>query len=472
LNEQPSLAIIGAGPAGLTACLQAVTHGIRPVVLEKGDQVGGIARTVEHGGYRFDIGGHRYFTKVSEVNELWHQMMGPDLLQVSRLSRIFYRGRFFHYPLELPNTLVNLGVVESARILASYLQAKLRPHRPEHNLEEWVVNRFGRRLYQMFFRTYTEKVWGIPCREIQADWADQRIRGLSLTAVVANALFRNNGAKSLIGEFHYPVLGPGMMWQRFQEVSVAQGAEVWLSANVVRVVRQEDQVVQVDVRRNGATSTLAAQHYISSMPLTELVEKLDPEPPREVLEAARSLRYRDFVLVGLIVDRPQLFPDNWIYVHSPEVKVGRIQNPKNWSSAMVPDPSKTSLGMEYFSSQGDHVWLMADDDLVQLAARELEWLGLAPAGVVEDGFVIRQSQTYPVYDPEYRERVDIIRSFLATLKNLQTIGRNGMHRYNNMDHSMLTAMLAVRNILGEQHDLWSVNTEPSYHEDAAGPVGD
>ena len=426
-----------------------------------------MARTEVFRGYRFDIGGHRFYTKIEEVDRLWREMLGEDFRSVRRLSRIFYGGGFYAYPLELFNTLSNLGVRESLLIVLSYLRVRLRPVREEENLEQWVTNRFGSRLYRTFFQSYTEKVWGTSCQRIRADWAAQRIKGLSLTAAVWNAVFGDRGVRSLVNEFHYPVLGPGMMWERFREAVEQQGGQVWLGSEAVRVHREVGGGIRAaTVSGQGGLSQIPADHFISTVPLADLIARLDPPAPPEVSLAASRLRYRDFILVGLILDRPHVFPDQWIYVHSPAVKVGRIQNFKNWSPAMVPDPRKTSLGMEYFCSEGDAIWTMADGDLVSLAAEELEGLGLARRGEVEGGVVFRQRQAYPLYDEDYRSNLDVIQRFLSTIPNLQSIGRNGLHRYNNQDHSMLTALLAVRNILGgPARDLWSLNTERSYGEE-------
>ncbi len=456
--------IIGAGPAGLAAAHELVQRGVRPIVLEKGDKVGGIARTEVFQGYRFDIGGHRFFTRVPQVQQLWEELLGADFRVVRRLSRIYYRRRFFQYPLSLRNTLSNLGLWESALILLSYIRWQLLPYKEEDSFEQWVTNRFGRRLYQTFFQGYTEKVWGIPCSHIRADWAAQRIQGLSLPSAVLNAIFGTGNAKSLINEFRYPLLGPGMMWQRLAEVVERGGGTVQLNSEVVRLERDAARVVSVTMRQGDQTQTITTDHVLSSVPLPELIEQLAPPPPHEVLQAALALHHRAFILVGLIVNRADLFPDNWLYIQSPEVQAGRIQNFKNWSPAMVPDSSKTSLGVEYFCNAGDTLWHTSNAELVQLAARELAQLGLVQEAEIEPGPVIRQSHAYPIYDTDYRANVNMVRGFLASLSNLHTIGRNGMHRYNNMDHSMLTGMLAARNILGESHDVWSINTEDSYHE--------
>jgi protoporphyrinogen oxidase len=460
-----SAIIIGAGPAGLAAAYELARQNRPPLVLEKAGQVGGIARTETYKDYRFDIGGHRFFTKNDEILRLWQEMLGADLRQAPRLSRILHDGRLFHYPISLFNVLTNLGVGESLLVLSSYLSARLRPRPEEHSIEEWLVNRFGDRLYRTFFKSYTEKVWGIPCRDIQADWARQRIRGLSLPTAVANAILGNtNRVKSLIGEFYYPARGSGMMWQRFREAVENCGGQVHLDSEVVRLRREGGRIRAVVVRRDGETTEIAGQQFISSMPLRELLTRLDPPPPDEIVRAANGLAHRAFIVVGLILDRPDLFADNWIYVHDPRVQMGRIQNLGNWSAEMLPDPRRSSLGLEYFCSEGDALWTMPDAALVELAVRELSVLGLAGDCTVLDSVVFRQPQAYPVYNRDYARNLDVIRSFMSTLDNLQTIGRNGMHRYNNMDHSVLTGILAARNLLGENNVVWNVNADGFYQE--------
>ena len=460
-----STIIIGGGPAGLTAAYELSKHGRKAIVLEKADRVGGISRTETYKGYRFDIGGHRFFTKVKEVEQLWQEIMGDEFLKVPRLSRIYYKNKFFSYPLEPYNALSNLGLINSILIMWSYFKAKIKPHPVEENFEQWVSNRFGQRLYETFFKTYTEKVWGISCKEIRADWAAQRIKGLSLKKAVINALFGSNDTKTLIKEFNYPKLGPGEMWERFQQRLDSNGSPVHLNTEVMEIERHGDRINSVIVMQNGETKKITGENYVSSMPVSLLLKKLNPKPPEVILQAANSLKYRDFLIVSLIVNRAELFPDNWIYIHSPEFQVGRIQNFKNWSPAMVPNPSKTCLGMEYFCNEGDELWGKSDVQLIQLATTEIIQLGLGvKAGDVEDGCVIRQYKAYPVYDGEYRQHLRVLQDYLETFENLQTVGRNGMHRYNNQDHSMLTAMLAARNIVGENHKLWNVNVERSYHE--------
>lgn len=350
--------------------------------------------------------------------------------------------------------------------LKAKLKARLQPDIEPENFEEWVTDRFGYRLYRMFFKTYTEKVWGIPCDKIRADWAAQRIQGMSLKRAVINALFGSQNAKSLIKEFDYPILGPGMMWERCQEILESKDAPVHLNTRVTRIEREGTRIKSITARQGDQTIHLSSEQFISTMPITALIKQLDPPAPDYVLEAARGLKYRDFLIVSLIINEPDLFPDNWIYIHSPEFKVGRIQNFKNWSPAMVPDQTKSCLGMEYFCSEGDNLWEMSDTELIDLATREAIELGLGvKPGDVEDGVVIRQHKAYPVYDGEYRQHLQVLQDYLETFDNLHTVGRNGMHRYNNQDHSMLTGILAVKNILGEKHDLWNVNVERSYHEE-------
>ena len=466
MNNYNQTVVIGGGPAGLTTAYELSKHGKKSVVFEKADRVGGISRTETYKGYRFDIGGHRFFTKVGEVEQLWQEVMGDEFIKVPRMSRIYYNNKFFSYPLEPYNALSNLGLINSTLIMWSYFKAKVKPNPVEENFEQWVSNRFGKRLFETFFKTYTEKVWGIPCTEIRADWAAQRIKGLSLTKAVINALFGSNDTKTLIKEFNYPVYGPGQMWERFQQKLNSNGSPVHLNTEVTEVEREGNRITGVTIKQNGQTSKITGEHYVSSMPVSLLLKKMNPAPPEKVLKAANRLKYRDFLIVSLVVDQAELFPDNWIYIHSPEFKVGRIQNFKNWSKAMVPDQSKTCLGMEYFCNEGDELWQMSNSELVKLASKEVKNLGLvAPEVKIEDGTVIRQFKAYPVYDDEYRRNVDVIQEYIQTFENLQTVGRNGMHRYNNSDHSMLTGLLAAKNILGEDHDLWNVNVERSYHED-------
>jgi len=460
--------VIGAGPAGLTAAYELSKQGVQSTVLEMADKVGGISRTETYKGYRFDIGGHRFFTKLPDVQRIWYEILGDEFIQVPRLSRIYYRSKFFNYPLSMTNTLKNLGLVDSALIGLSYLKSlvttTVKPREAE-NFEDWVSDRFGKRLFNTFFKTYTEKVWGMPCTEIQAEWAAQRIKGLSLRKAVTDAIFGSSDAKTLIKEFDYPLYGPGQMWERCTEIIENNGSDVQMETRVQRVEHDGSRITKVLAEKDGKVQELQAEQYISSMPVTALARCMSPPPSEAVLEATRGLKYRDFLIVSIIVEQEELFPDNWIYIHSPEFKVGRIQNFKNWSPAMVPDASKTCLGMEYFCSEGDDIWSMSDEELIALASQEIQGLGLMEKGVkVEDGTVIRQRKAYPVYDAEYKANLEVVREYLAQFENLQTVGRNGMHRYNNQDHSMMSGLLAAKNVLGSSHNLWTINTEKSYHE--------
>ncbi|MGQ3489516.1 NAD(P)/FAD-dependent oxidoreductase [Roseovarius pacificus] len=473
-QETVPTVVIGGGPAGLTAAyeLQKLSDAHVPHVLEASDMVGGISRTEAFKGYRFDIGGHRFFTKVREVEDMWNEVLQDDFITVRRLSRIFYRGQFYDYPLRIFNALGNIGPYETYKIIGSFIKWKIRPKKQEDTFEEWVINRFGGRLYMHFFHSYTKKVWGIPPSEIRADWAAQRIKNLSLPKAVWNAISGANDTASLIEEFHYPRLGPGMMWEKTQQLIEEKGGTVQMRSEVVKVNRDGNRVTSVDVRRwdeeNGASKTIErveGEHFINSMAVRDLIHAFDPPPPPEVVEAADRLRYRDFLIVTLMLDHADPFPDNWIYIHSPKVKVGRIQNFRAWSKEMLPDQDTSSIGMEYFCQKGDGLWSSSDEDLRKLASKELEDLGLAKASDVFDSTVIRQPKAYPVYDGEYKDALNIVSGWLKTLENFQTVGRNGLHRYNNQDHSMLSAMYAARNIMGASYDVWDVNIERSYHEE-------
>lgn len=465
--KSTEVVILGAGPAGLTAGYDLVNRGVPCVVLERDSVVGGLAKTVDYKGFLFDLGGHRFYTKVDLVEKMWHEVLGDDFLERPRLSRIYYRSKFFHYPLDLGNVIEGLGPLEVLRCGASFVQSRLFPQRPEHNFTSWVSNRFGSRLFNMFFKSYTEKVWGVECDDISADWAAQRIRGLSFSTLAKNVLSRNgngngkNQIKTLIRQFHYPRRGPGMMWTRTAELIEQRGGNVVTDAPIERIVCEPGRVVAVEA----AGQHYEANSFISTLAIRDLFAMMTPKPPEDVVKAAGGFRYRDFITVGFIIRGRNLFPDNWIYVHDPAVKVGRIQNYTNWSPEMSPDPSMTSLGMEYFCFEGDDFWRKPDEELVALAARELAQLGLVKAEDILDGKVVRVPKAYPIYDHDYRERLQVIRDFLETMPNLQLAGRNGMHRYNNQDHSMLTAMMAARNVLGGSFDPWQFHGDSEYLEE-------
>jgi protoporphyrinogen oxidase len=464
--------IIGAGPAGLSAAYELGKLGLHATVLEADQQVGGLSRTINYRGYRFDVGGHRFFSKVPLVNELWHEILGADFLLRPRQSRIYYRGRFFEYPLKPLNALAGLGPLDGFLICLSYARAKLTQAEDEYSFEQWVTNRSGRRLYEIFFKTYTEKVWGIPCSEISADWATQRIRNLSLGEALRHALFGQAHARdgrvitSLTEQFHYPRFGPGMMWERCAERVELAGGRVLCGVRVERIRHAGGRVESVHGRTAaGEAVEVTAPQVISTMPIRDLIDALDPPPPDEVRRAAGQLRYRDYLTVVLIVRRASVFPDNWIYIHSPEVKLGRIQNYKNWSPDMVPDPARTSLGLEYFLWDKDPEWAWPDQQLIEAGVRDCARIGIITAAEVDDGVVLRVPKAYPVYDQAYRANLALIRRYLQGLVNLQLVGRNGQHRYNNQDHSMLAGVYAARNLTGARHDVWSVNTETEYLEE-------
>ena len=463
LLERPTV-ILGAGPAGLTAGYLLTKQGFPVVVLEAEDQVGGIAKTAIRDGYRFDLGGHRFFTKVQEVDNLWHEIMREEFLKRPRMSRIYWNGKFLDYPLRGSDVIKKLGPIELTRSFVSYLWAQIKPKGDEETFEQWVSNRFGKRLFNLFFKSYTEKVWGVPTTELRAEWAAQRIKGLSFFSAAKAAFFGNRGdaIKSLISEFNYPRLGPGQMWETMTDDIRRMGGDVLLNHKVTELEFDGDRCVRV----RAGDSVWEPSAVISSLPLRNTVGMAAPGPSADVIAAAKGLRYRDFLTVAVVLDGEDLFPDNWIYIHEPAVKVGRIQNFRSWSPWMVPDPTKACVGLEYFCFQGDELWEMDDDDLVQLGMRELEKLGLARVDQLKFGFVERVPKAYPMYDAEYAERVQVIRSWLDDLDNFVQVGRNGLHRYNNSDHSMLTAMRAVDNlVLGTQHVLWDVNAESAYHEE-------
>jgi len=471
--------IVGAGPAGLTAAYELCKRGQAVTVLENDPQyVGGIARTVEYKGFRFDIGGHRFFSKSREVENFWTEILGPDLLERPRSSRIYYEGQFYSYPLRPIEALRKLGFFESLLCILSFLRARTRPTIPPKSYEDWVVNQFGRRLFETFFRSYTEKIWGMSCREISADWAAQRIKGLSLSSNIGNALLpafarnsRSAVATTLIDNFRYPRLGPGMMWETCAEKVRKLGGEIHLGRKVVHCKFSEaDQHWTISARTpEDPIEDYRGDHLVSSMPIRELVSMIEPHLPDTALHSGTSLRYRDFLTVGLIVRDKDRFPDNWIYIHDPDVKVGRVQNYKAWSPEMVPDTRFCGYGMEYFCFEGDGLWSGADAELITMATRELVKVGLADIEDVVDGCVIRQPKAYPVYDDGYKLHVQVVREALDRhYPTLHLVGRNGMHKYNNQDHAMMTALLTVRNIVAgaKKYDVWTVNEEAVYHETA------
>src|SRR5213082_2453238 len=475
-SVKTKVAIIGAGPAGLTASYLLSKEGIEATVLEADPvYVGGISRTTTYKGFHFDIGGHRFFSKSKAVEDLWTEILPNDMLVRPRSSRIFYGGKFFSYPLKPFEALLKLGIFKSILCVLSWLKARVLPIRHPHNFEEWVSNQFGRRLFNTFFKSYTEKVWGMSCREISADWAAQRIKGLSLGSAIKNALLpqRYNGdrtkvIKTLINSFRYPRRGPGMMWEACAEKVKSRGGRIEMGCKVTGCAYDELAGWTVECKdQQGESQTIEAKHIISSAPMRELVCGLSPSVSERTKYAAQSLKYRDFLTVMLILKNRQMFDDNWIYIHDPSVKVGRVQNFRSWSPEMVPEADKVCYGLEYFCFEHDGLWDSSDNDLIELAKLELIQIGLAKEGDFVDGCVVRQKKAYPVYDDDYARHVATIRQELDTrYPNLHLVGRNGMHKYNNQDHAMMTAMLCVENILAEAklYDLWQVNSDAEYHE--------
>jgi protoporphyrinogen oxidase len=475
----PSVAVIGAGPAGLTAAYQLCKANAGVTVLEADlVYVGGISRTARYKGFHFDIGGHRFFSKSKEVEDFWTEILPDDMLDRPRSSRIFYNGKFFAYPLKAAEALFKLGLFEATRCVLSYLKARAYPIKNPRNFEEWVTNQFGSRLFNIFFKTYTEKVWGMSCKEISADWAAQRIKGLSLSTAILNALWKpkpkNKGEviKSLIGSFRYPRRGPGMMWEACADKVKKMGGAIRMGCKVVGCHWDADsglwQITYEDAEKRRFVTQ--AQHVISSAPMRQLAHGVTPALSNEARRAADALKYRDFLTVMLILKDKKVFDDNWIYIHDPSVKVGRVQNFKSWSPEMVPDPSMNCYGMEYFCFEGDGLWSSTDEQLIEQAKREMEQIGLGKATDVLDGCVVRQPKAYPVYDDDYAKNVAAVRDELEEkYPTLHLIGRNGMHKYNNQDHAMMTAMLCVQNILAERkiYDLWQVNQDAEYHESGA-----
>jgi protoporphyrinogen oxidase len=474
--NQSSVVIIGAGPAGLTAGYVLAKAGIKVTVLEADPTyVGGIARTASYKGYHFDIGGHRFFSKSKEVEDLWSEILPHDMLDRPRSSRIYYRGKFYSYPLKGLEALFNLGIVEAGLCVASYAKARLFPTPDPRNLEDWVTNQFGSRLFSIFFKTYTEKVWGIPCKEISADWAAQRIQGLSLSTAVKNALFpkrdvaRDKVVKTLIDSFRYPRKGPGMMWEACARRIEAMGGKVVLGRKVTGCAYdpRSGPWTVTHVGADGSEQQTTADEVISSAPIRDLARGLRPSLSPKADAAARALGYRDFLTVVLIAPDRNAFTDNWIYVHDPTVLVGRVQNFKSWSPEMVPDPKMACYGLEYFCFEGDGLWSSSDSDLVERGKREMDQLGLLRAADVVDACVVRQPKAYPVYDDAYSAHVATIREEIdARFPGLHLVGRNGMHKYNNQDHAMMTAMLCAKNIIAGAplYDVWRVNQDAEYHE--------
>lgn len=469
-----TIAIIGAGPAGLTAGYLLSKENKNVIVLEADSQyVGGIARTVVYKGYCFDIGGHRFFSKAEEIEALWSEILPNDMLWRKRSSRIFYNKAFFSYPLKIKEVITQLGWRESFYCLLSYFKARFFPVKNPVNFTDWVSNHFGKRLFSIFFKTYTEKVWGMKCDTISADWAAQRIKGLSFFSALFHACFsgwkKESIIKTLIDSFRYPRKGPGMLWEACAEKIHRNGGSIKMGCSVKKCDYDEkNKCWKVTYESSQGEEHFFASHVISSAPLRDVVlNYITPTLSSVALNAAKQLKYRDFLIVVLILKDKKQFDDNWIYIHDPSVDVARIQHFKSWSPDMVPDPTMCCYGMEYFCFEGDGLWTASDEDLIQKAKHEIEKIGLAEADTILDGCVVRQSKAYPVYDENYKTHVDIIRREMDRhYPTFYLVGRNGMHKYNNQDHAMMTSMLTVKNILSKKNilDVWNVNQDAEYIE--------
>jgi protoporphyrinogen oxidase len=466
-DKKTEVLIIGAGPAGLACANELARSGVSAAVYEKEAQVGGLCRTIEFEKCLFDIGGHRFLTRSREISDFWQQILGPDLRRVERKSRIYYNGKFFDYPLKPATSLKCLGAFEAFRCFLSYFLAKCFPKGRAGNFEQWMTRRFGRRLYEIFFKKYTEKVWGIPCSELSSDWAVQRIEGLSLRKAVLKAftVMRQSGPKTLSGEFYYPSRGPGVLCQRMRSLA-ERGGTAFFTNHEVEEIRREGHKIREVISRlpDGSRESHDARHVVSSLPLPIFIQMIQPKAPGVVLDACRNLKFRSFMTVNLIFDEPELFTDNWIYIQSEKTRAGRIQNYKNWSPEMVRDPGITTLGVEYFLDEGGPLWNLTDEEIVRMALEEVEDIGIASRGKFIRGFVVRSANAYPIYRIGYKTHVKVIRAFLDSLENVQVIGRAGLFRYDNSDHALLTGFYAARNYLGEKNDIWSVNTEEIFHE--------
>ncbi len=473
-NDRWDAVIIGAGPAGSAAGQALASAGKRVCILEQLDRAGGLSRTIDRQGARYDIGPHRFFTKADRVFNLWKNAGRGELIEVERLTRILYHNHLLHYPLQPMNALMGLGVGRSIHAMASYATACARQmcnSRTAESFEDWVVDQFGRVLYESFFKTYTEKVWGISCTDISASWASQRIKGLNLPKAVLNALGggRLSSIKTLVDRFLYCRHGAGSAYEMMCSQVVNQGGNFRPREEVIKVRHDGLGTVEAVVtRRDGHLQEYRADHVISTMPITELIRRLDPPAPAHILDAVRQLRYRTHISVNLLVPGNP-FPDNWIYVHSPEVRMGRVANYRNFSTAMCPDDHHTPLTFEYFTFDGDEVSLRDDQQLIDLALKEGRQVGLLDKHTPADAFVVRSPHAYCVIQRGYEAPVNRLKTFINSFSNLSSVGRAGMFKYNNQDHSIMTGLLAADNLLGENFDVWSVNIDAEYHESGTAP---
>lgn len=469
----PKTVIMGAGPGGLCSAYVLTKAGLQAQVVEKAPFVGGLARTIvketEHGTFRFDIGGHRWFTKNDELNELFKEVVGEELLWVNRISRIYFDGHYVDYPLKVGNALKEIGPLMAAKAMADYgleqIKRKINP-KPIVSMEDGYTFQYGPTLYRMFFQRYSEKVWGVPCSQMSADWITQRTKGMSIMTAVKDAIIPTKGkVVSLIDQFMYPKYGFGRFSERMADYITAQGNEVLLNTGVERVHRNGNRITHITVSTENGTQKIEADNFISSIPLSLLAQIMEPAAPDDVIAASKALTFRNVITVNLMIKKPQVTHDTWLYVHDRNILFGRWHEPKNWSPAMVPSDEYTSLVVEYFCSFGDHIWSMSEDELVERTIKHLnEDLGFVKPDEVLGGFIVRAPRAYPSYLLGYEKHVNKIKAFINSMENLQIIGRYGTFRYNNTDHSIETGLLAAKNILGEHHDLDQVNADKEYHE--------
>lgn len=468
--------ILGAGPAGFGTAVELVNHGVTNIlVIDRNKVVGGLARTEAFGNARFDIGPHRFFSKNAEINKLWHETLGSDFRPVDRLTRIYHKQKFFHYPIKPLNVVSNLGVVESTHALLSFVSARFTSKREALTFEDWITDRFGRKLYDTFFKTYTEKVWGIPGNQIGAEWAAQRIKGLDISQVIKDSLLGGSGGtvKTLVDRFDYPVLGAGQMYEVMTEQIAGAGVECLLGASIVSVNQTNDRITSVDVRSgDGEQMRIHADHFFSSIPITHFVRMLEPPESERAVKAAEALYYREHVTVDLLVAGKNPFPDQWIYVHSPEVRMARVANYNNFSKAMTRAADRTALSVEYFAFQHEELWERPDGELIELAGEELARLNLLSPDQIEGAWVVRESESYPTYYMGFQEPYEVLKNRVNEFQNLSAIGRGGMYKYNNQDHSTYSGILAARNYLklpGAPYNLWNINIDAEYQESAQHP---
>ncbi|HTZ11023.1 MAG TPA: NAD(P)-binding protein [Candidatus Margulisiibacteriota bacterium] len=465
--------IIGAGPAGLGVAYELAKHGITDtLVIDKNKGVGGLTRTDVLDGARFDIGPHRFFTKNKEVNKIWHDTLGNDFQPVSRLTRIYYKNKYFNYPIRPADVLIKLGPVDSLITILSFFSSQVSKKNELLTFEDWIVRKFGRKLYETFFKTYTEKVWGIPCNQIGAEWAAQRTKGLDALELLKNALFagKKRKIKTIVEEFDFPVLGAGQMYEAISDKLTSQGVELMLEGNVIRFNRQDNSIKSIScLKTDGQEVEVTAKQFFSSIPLARFFKMLNPPDPYQIINAAEKLRYRDHITVDLLIGKKNVFPDQWFYIHSPDVQIARIANYKNFSKSMVKDQNKTGLSVEYFAFKSDNIWNRTDESLSELAVGELDKMHFIKRCEVEKAWVVREADAYPVYDLSFQEHLDLLKSRIGQFANFYSVGRAGMHKYNNQDHSLISGILAARNYLklpGSPFMLWDINAEAEYHENA------